>query len=265
MAPFRVLFVRQDRVDCHVGGGLNKVLTQAAGQDIRRLDNHKDAREQACPPGFSAWTRLTRSMMQPRLAALTIAALLMGLAACAGTYTDQIQGAYGSSFKRGGEAMRDKDYERAVEHYAYAAESGHPRALIAYGRLFAKGNGVERDPARAVTLLQEAYEKTSDFRAKAALEMAQIYMKGGDGPSGSVNRNEVLARALFEQALDGGEYKAATSLGRIYDKGIGVDRDPDQAIALLPPGCDPRLRVRTETGDIDDQRRRIESRCRRHG
>ena len=171
-------------------------------------------------------------MKKPSLAAVAAAAMLIGLTACSGSYRDQIQGSYGSYFKKGSAALRAKEYESAADHYAFAAKSGHPRALVAYGRLFAKGNGVERDPARAEALFQEAHEKTSPFKAKAALELGQLYMRGGDGPSGEVEKDLTLARTFLSEALDGGEEKAASSLGRIYDRGLGVDADPVAAIGF---------------------------------
>lgn len=173
-------------------------------------------------------------MVTPRVTAIAIAVMLTGLSACSsssvGTYEGQIRGSYGSSYKRGYEAARAEDFSRAAEHYAFAAESGHPRALLAYGRLFAKGQGVEQDPARAVALFQEAYDKKSDVKAKAAMALGQAYLTGGDGPSGSVEKDEALGRKLLDEALDGGEFKAAATLGKLYDKGQGVERDPAKAI-----------------------------------
>ncbi|MEM9627713.1 MAG: tetratricopeptide repeat protein [Pseudomonadota bacterium] len=171
-------------------------------------------------------------MKKPSLAAIAAAAMLLGLTACSGSYKSQIQGSYGTYFKKGSAALRAKDFDSAADHYAFAARSGHPRALIAYGRLFAKGDGVEQDPSRAAALFQEAYQKTSPMKAKAALELGQLYMKGGDGPSGEVEKDLSLARTFLSEALDGGEARAASSLGRIYDRGLGVDADPVAAIGF---------------------------------
>ncbi len=171
-------------------------------------------------------------MMKKTCLAAASVALLMGLTACSGTYRNQIQGSYGSYYSKGTEALRAKDYERAADHYAFAAKSGHPRALISYARLFARGNGVDLDPARAVELLSDAHSKTSPFKAKAAFELGQIYLKGGDGPSGAVAKDEVRARELFLEALGGGEVRAASSLGKIYDRGLGVIPDPAEAIGF---------------------------------
>ena len=170
-------------------------------------------------------------MRKRPVAAIAAAVLLAGLTACSGgSYRDQIQGSYNSSFKQGSQALRAKDYDAAAEHYAFAAKSGHPRALIGYGRLFAKGQGVERDPVRAAALFHEAHSKTSSYKPRAALELGLLYLQGGDGPSGTLTKAEGRARKFLVEALDGGETKAASSLGRIYDRGLGVERDTAKAI-----------------------------------
>lgn len=176
--------------------------------------------------------RLVLSMMMKKscLSTLALIAMLAGLTACSGTYQSRIQGSYGSYFKKGSEALRAKDFERAADYYAFAAKSGHPRTLIAYGQLFSKGRGVERDPARAAGLFSEALGKSSPYKAKAALGLGQLYLKGGDGPSGTVEKDEARARELLLVAIDGGEVRAASYLARIYDGGLGVDPDPAKAI-----------------------------------
>ena len=155
---------------------------------------------------------------------------MAGLTACSGAYKKGIQGSYNTYYKKGSEALRAKDYDTAADDYAFAAGSGHPRALIGYGKLFVKGTGVDKDPVRAEELFAEAFEKTSPYKAKAALELGQLYMKGGDGPSGSVAKDGVRARDLLLLALDGGETRAAGYLGSLYERGPGVEPDPVKAI-----------------------------------
>lgn len=178
--------------------------------------------------------------MTKRLYSVTIvAALLVGLAGCGGSYSSQIAGSYGTSYKRGYEALRAKDFENAAGHYQTAAQSGHPKALIAYGRLFARGQGVEPDPARAAQLFEEAYSKSSAVKGKAALELGLLLLKGGEGPSGAVPVDDVRANQLLQKALDLGEQRAAISLARIYDRGLGVEADPEKAIAYYQE-ADPK-------------------------
>lgn len=166
-----------------------------------------------------------------RLTAIGIALSLIGLAACAGnSYSEKIPGSYGSSYKRASEALRARDFDRAREQYAFAASSGHPKAMIAYGRLFVKGQGVDADPVRALALFKGAYDKNSPMKSRAALELGQLLMKGGDGPSGTVHQNEARARDLLMEAFENGELRAATSLARMYEQGLGVERDLAVAI-----------------------------------
>ena len=169
--------------------------------------------------------------MKRPLVAIALAVSLTGLTACGGAYQNRIGGSYDSSYTRGSKALRAKDFDLAAEQYAFAASSGHPKALIAYGKLFARGQGVEQDPARAAALFEEAYGKASSYKNKAAMELGQLLMEGGDGPSGSVEPDGARARSLLMEALNGGERRAASRLGRIYEKGIGVEPDPAEAIA----------------------------------
>jgi len=169
-------------------------------------------------------------MMKRSFATIAVVAPLVGLTACSGNYQDRLVGTYNTSFKRGADALRANDVERAADEYEFAASSGHPKALIAYGKLFTKGQGVDQDPARAIALFEDAYGKRSNFKGKAAMELGLVLMAGGDGPSGTVERDETRARALFLEAFDKGEQRAASRLGRIYANGLGVEPDPEKAI-----------------------------------
>ena len=159
------------------------------------------------------------------------AAILLSVSACStGHYGNKIQGSYGSSYKNGIFATKARKYDEAADHFAFAAKSGHPRALIAYGDLFVSGRGVERDPLRAQALYEEAYSKSSNYRNKAAFVLGRLLIDGGDGPSGTLEPDHERARLLLTQALEGGETRAAGSLGRIYEHGLGTLPDVDRAI-----------------------------------
>ncbi len=173
-------------------------------------------------------------MKKRHLAVAGATAVLLGLTGCAidlpSNYKSQLSGGYASAFNRGTQALRADDFERAAAQYRAAAESGHPKALVAYGRLYSKGQGVERDPVRAAALFEDAYSKSSPLKGKAALELGLLLLHGGNGPSGQLPADEPRAKSLLLEALDRGERRAATSLARIYDRGIGVEPDPEKAI-----------------------------------
>ncbi|MGI9502316.1 MAG: tetratricopeptide repeat protein, partial [Geminicoccaceae bacterium] len=163
---------------------------------------------------------------------LVSTAVLLSLAACSGGhYNNRIPGSYGAYYKSGSQAAKAKDYETAAEHYAFAAKSGHPRAVTAYAELFAYGRGVDRDPLKAVALLENAYGKSSSAKGKTALTLGRVLLEGGSGPSGEFAANPERARALLTEALTSGQVNAASSLGKIYDKGIGTERDIAKAIS----------------------------------
>lgn len=169
-------------------------------------------------------------MAQNRLL-IASAAILLSVSACStGNYGNSLQGSYNSSYGRGVQAVKDRDYEQAAIHYSFAAKSGHPKALVAYGQLFAFGQGVERDPVRAQQLLEDAYGKSSSFKSKAAYVLGRVLLDGGEGPSGTLEADPPRGRALLVEALEGGQTRAAASLGRLYDRGIGVDADMKKAI-----------------------------------
>ena len=88
-----------------------------------------------------------------------VLSVLLGLsvAACSlgGHYDDKIPTSYANSMKSGFAALEAGDYEKAEADLAFAAGSGHPRTLIAYGELFADGRAVERDPLRAKALFED--------------------------------------------------------------------------------------------------------------
>ena len=174
-------------------------------------------------------------MMKRHLAVAGTTAVLLGLTGCAislpSNYQSQLSGGYASAYNRGTEALRAEDYEKAADHYEAAAASGHPKALVAYGRLFTKGQGVERDPVRASAFFEDAYGKSSSSKGRAALELGLLLLYGGNGPSGTLAPDEARAKSLLQDALSRGEQRAATSLARIYDRGIGVEPDPEKAIA----------------------------------
>lgn len=177
-------------------------------------------------------------MMISRFVAVASTALIVTLAGCSGAYQNSIQGSYNTAYKRGGEAKSAGDYKLAAKEYAFAARSGHPKALLAYGGLFEKGYGVDRDPVRAAELFEEAHDKQSGVDAKAALELGKLLLKGGDGPSGTLDKDEERARTLLQKAFDGGEARAAYSLGKIYEGGLGVDPDPARAISYYEQAPD---------------------------
>ena len=163
----------------------------------------------------------------------------LSVAACSlGHYGDKVPGSYGTSLKSGFEALKAGDDETAKADLAFAAGSGHPRALVAYGELFANGRTVERDPVRAKALFEEAYAKSSSSKGKAAALLGQLLLEGGEGPSGKLESNPKQARLLLLDSLERAEVRAAALLGKIYAEGIGVDVNKNAAIDYYRQAAD---------------------------
>jgi TPR repeat protein len=152
-----------------------------------------------------------------------------------------------------------KRYDEAIQQYAAADRAGHPLASASLGSLYATGQGVMRDLARAATFYRragdagfaDAYanlgmlyiadnppnyaQAFSEFdhasRVGSALALAylgELYTNGL-----GVAKNQARAIALFQQAADRGEPEGMLDLGLSYYAGAGVQRDPATAFRWL--------------------------------
>lgn len=69
-----------------------------------------------------------------------------------------------------------EDDAEAVRWYKAAAEQGHAEGLAGLADMYAKGEGVEKDPGEARLLYEKAAEAGQD---RAARVLAQAYEQGG--------------------------------------------------------------------------------------
>ncbi len=115
----------------------------------------------------------------------------------------------------------EKDPAKACQWYEKAAEAGHAGAMFNLGVMYAKGDGVEKDPAKARQWWQKAAEAG---HAGAMFNLGLMYAKG-DG----VEKAPAKARQWWEKAAEKGHVGAMFILGFIYEKGEGVEKDPLKA------------------------------------
>lgn len=109
-----------------------------------------------------------------------------------------------------------KDFNRALEF-----EPVYPAALVALGRLHAAGRGVDRDPALAVQL----YEQAADMGyTPGRFHMGYAYLMGE-----GVEKNLLKAREILTQAADQGHTFAMMSLAASYRKEHVATPDPEEA------------------------------------
>lgn len=170
----------------------------------------------------------------------------------------------------------ETDASRALEFYQSAADLGHPVAALELGDMYRDAVGVERDYDKAMDLYETA-RKGGYIEGAAkigwlyseglgvaqdkdkALEWYKVAMQGdvdwAYNNAGWINEqkgNYAQARAYYQRALDlGHETYPNTNLGRLYEKGLGVEIDYAKAEAYyLAADAAGRKPARRWIGDL---------------
>lgn len=112
--------------------------------------------------------------------------------------------------------------EDSLETVRRAAEQGNVFAQCSLGYMYAKGNGVPKDPQQAVAWFRKAAEQGD---AMAQFNLGNMYYRG-DG----VPKDAQLAIAWYRKAAEQGDAMAQFNLGNIYYKGEGVPMDAQEAV-----------------------------------
>jgi TPR repeat protein len=156
------------------------------------------------------------------------------------------------AFRSGTQALRQGRTDQAVVELEYAAEQGVPGAIWKLGRMYADGDGVAVNKARAFTYfrrLTTAYAEDSagtpdaTYVAKAFVALGHYY---ADGIPGSVKADLNHAREMFEYAASYfGDAEAQYYLGRSYLLAKGSQKNPVLAAKWL--------RLSAEKGDARAQ------------
>lgn len=173
------------------------------------------------------------------------------------------------------------DLEEAAEHYRRGIERGDLPAMATLGLLYRIGRGVPRDAGRMVELMTQAADGGYHFAQlrlgqtyltgdgipggadealnipnreeaaryfsmaaeqgslEAALELAKIYSEA-DGPG---TGDPDLQLRWTQLAADAGLAEAVGALGFLYERGRGVEADPERAAQLYVAAL--------ETGNVD--------------
>ncbi|HEX5509234.1 MAG TPA: tetratricopeptide repeat protein [Pseudolabrys sp.] len=121
-------------------------------------------------------------------------------------------------------------YQRGYFLTAFAdathlAEHNDPQSMTLLGELYANGQGVGRDDAKAESWYKLAADR-GDRNAIFALAMFRF--EGRNGP-----RNVEAGAKLLERAVKLGHPAAAYDLGLLYMQGQGVQQDLKHAVALF--------------------------------
>lgn len=104
-----------------------------------------------------------------------------------------------------------------------AEQTDNPLAHYRFGRVLLEGRGGPVDVPGAVVWLQRAVDAN---HRQAATLLARVYLSQMPG---GPERNEPKAAELFNMSATRGDAEAQYYLGLLYLKGVGVEKQPQQA------------------------------------
>lgn len=156
--------------------------------------------------------------MKPFLPALLLAALTAGPVAAAAP-ADAAPSLVSRSGGGGGAWADLAELEAAVA-------KGVPRALAHLGDLLVRGDGIARDEARGLALLERAARQG---QGGAAFRLGMLLAHGEGGAA----RDPARALAYFKAAAAGGEAEAFFNLGAAHANGAGTRRNYAEALGWL--------------------------------
>ena len=144
------------------------------------------------------------------------------------------------AFRSGTQALRQGKTDQAVMELEYAAEQGVPGAIWKLGRMYADGDGVAMNKARAYEYFRRLTSKHGDessgtpnarFLANAFVTLGLYHL---DGIPGTLKADPNVAREMFRYAASYfADPEAQYYLGRLYLTGKGVPKDAIQAARWL--------------------------------
>lgn len=129
------------------------------------------------------------------------------------------------SLDRGSDAWARGDYKKALKLLLPLAESGNAVAQHRLGVMYVLGQGVEKDPVKAV----EWYTKAAEQGQAESQHGLGLRLLWGEG----TEKDPQKAAAWFTASANQGLTDSATWLGDMYWKGEGVAQDPVEAYKWL--------------------------------
>ena len=122
-----------------------------------------------------------------------------------------------ADFKAGMDAHHRSDYATALREWQPLAEQGHAGAQYNLGLLYANGQGVTKDDAKA----RQWYEKAAvqgHAEAQVNLGILLMYARGGQ-------QDYKVAVYYLRLSANQGNDLAQRRLGQMYERGDGVPQD----------------------------------------
>ncbi len=150
----------------------------------------------------------------------------------------------------------ERDLKEALRWYAPSAEAGYPLAEYKIGVIYLQGDrNVRRDPEKAVSWFRRAADHGF---ARAQNDLGWAYETGDGvdtrrscgpraGSSGRVQRETgpcgdfENAAIWYRRAAEQGWARAQTNLARLYENGLGVERDLVEAVYWYRLASDARI------------------------
>ena len=217
---------------------------QASTDHLLRTESAGAASGRAC----HGHSRSPRGSLPPRrrppalpLASAPLAALPLAPAAPEAALTDFPLSSF-QAFQWGTRALRAGDTKAALRALEYAASNDYLVAAWKLGRMYADGDGVDRDDQRAFEYFHSIADAHADevpgtpqapFIANAFVALGNYYLTGI--PGSAVKADSDRAREMYAYAASYfGDADAQYHLGRMYLEGPGGSaRDSKQASRWL--------------------------------
>lgn len=137
-------------------------------------------------------------------------------------------------------------FANAIDALMKAAEQGDTESQWQLGRMFAKGDGVNRDDLKAFNWFSQIVENHADdeptspqasYAQRAFLALGSYYLAGIPGTE--VKQDFTLAWRMFYHAASVfGDSEGQFQIGRMYLDGSGVDPNPRMAANWLRSAAD---------------------------
>ncbi len=109
-----------------------------------------------------------------------------------------------------------KDWQKAFEYFALAAQTGHTKALNALGALYRAGHGTPKDETKAFACYQKTAEQ-GDF--EGMINLAVLYR---------MQKEDKQAFDWLKKAADKGSPLGQRMLAEFYYAGIGTDANEQE-------------------------------------
>lgn len=133
-------------------------------------------------------------------------------------------------YQRGYECYEHNDFEKALEWYHKAAETGHEIAQCDLGNMYRAGHGVKKNEDEGLKWIRRSAENGYVY---AQTLMALMYFIGE-----IVDKDYGQAVSWYSRAADKGYVKAQYDLGWIYRVGDGVAKDAAKAVSWYRKAAD---------------------------